>query len=335
MACNSNVECLSCITFFWNIEDFNYHWPEGKLICSPIFIFEVERKNWEWSFIFHSRGEIDEDILVEIYGKCYDGHENIETKMELAFLANNGSVLQTKPVGRSIYRTADNWINYDFVICYEVMKGKRKTFMSQDTLKIRSRLWKNGGNTLKPSTFFARSVLRKTKIDIFCDIKKFSSLESRHYFVYAIYWKSSKKNVILYIAGIEDKIIMRIVSCYVNLDFLMFQSFVKDTNGQMIDCGKREVLGEELQRNVLHTLPFTKKYFLDNKNKYLKNDVLSLVFQCTWSKGFIADVIKGVYFGSNHIENEPFLLNREKEQFHEDDLKEILNTCILKVLLVM
>ncbi|GFQ98267.1 TD and POZ domain-containing protein 4 [Trichonephila clavata] len=93
----------------------------------------------------------------------------------------------------------------------------------------------------------------------------------------------------------------------------------------MINCGKGVILAEKSEKSVLFTLPFTKRYLIEHSDLYLKNDVLSLVFEYSWCDGYFSIEGENAYFEIYQNGNRSIGSNYDIEHcVKEDDLKKDL-----------
>ncbi|GFR19453.1 speckle-type POZ protein-like [Trichonephila clavata] len=311
---SSNVESEPWLTFFWNIQNFSYCWQKNdECIHTPSFKAGLTEKT-TWKYALSPREGITKDIRYCMFGKCADGSRSIDVEIDLALLAEDGSILQTTPRERKIIRKDWVWASSKFVKRDEVMKTKRNRYLSRDTLRIRCRVWKVDGKTVTPATFYATTILRITTRYFHCDVERFGALQSNHDVIYVLSSESEDEKAILKVGvNREDKVTISINFFCKLMKFLVFQSFVVDTNDRKIDCGKSEILRDNF-RNATCTVPFDKKYLMDNKNSYLKNDALSLFLECSWCDGFFCCGIERISFGRRHIDNDLCLSNSNEDQ---------------------
>ncbi|GFW75793.1 TD and POZ domain-containing protein 1 [Trichonephila clavipes] len=196
---------------------------------------------------------------------------------------------------------------------------ERGTILLRETLRIRCRVWRTDGQEATPSTFIARTILNVKRIDFRWDIERFSSIKSGQKVSYVLKPLSRfGKKTLIHIKEKKDKIMMSIEFRYTAVDHLKLQSFIVDKNGSQKNCGEREVWPVSCggaKEYVISTLPFTKKYLMDNKDLYLKNDSLSLHFKCSWRIGWISNQFERI--DSGRIIPEPHVSNADMKRLIE------------------
>ncbi|GIY42102.1 hypothetical protein CDAR_187821, partial [Caerostris darwini] len=72
---------------------------------------------------------------------------------------------------------------------------------------------------------------------------------------------------------------------------------VLDSNGDAVTCGEAKVLLGTLVKDSGCSLTLTKKEIMRNKSQYLRDDVLSLLYQCNFSTGLIHTKIENTQYG--------------------------------------
>ncbi|GFS29510.1 speckle-type POZ protein-like B [Nephila pilipes] len=307
MASNTYAESDVCVTFIWDIENYSYCWQKrGEYIESPVFSVD-SMDNASWILEMYPRGKKDENFISYfLHGNCTRGTKILQLEWDLGILEKDDSVLQLRNRERIYFLNGDNWSPEASVRREDVTIFKRESFLSRDTLRSRCRMWRNDGEAMKPITIFARTVLTLKKRNFLWEIERFSSLESSHKANFGFTSKSKDEAVTFDIGVYEkDKIKISIKSNDKNVKFEKFQSFVKDSNGFKIDSGKSEISPNDIQSVEMnedakhYLLSFTKKYLMDHKNFYLKNDILSLYCEYSWSNGYSFSGIERIDLGFN------------------------------------
>ncbi|GFW48230.1 speckle-type POZ protein [Trichonephila clavipes] len=314
MARKSDVEREPWLTFLWDISNYSYCWQKkDEYIISPLIQLV---QDISWQLALFPRGS-KEDIRLCIGGQCDDGSEGITVEREFALLAEDDSVLHIKPRDKKTFVKKGDWDTEVFPKPDEIGIA-RKSFLFSDTLRIRCRLWRTDGKAMTPTTFFVKTVLcvREINIDCFLPGQKVN---------FALSGESKDGKAALNIeVNEESQIVISINAFFKCMKFLILQSFLINADGRRIDCGRHEILQHELKENAMCTLPFTKKYLMDNKNVYLKNDVLSLYLECSWCNGFDLNRIEKIFIGNNKINHKLCRSHSDMEELKEADLKEDL-----------
>ncbi|GFS80042.1 TD and POZ domain-containing protein 1 [Nephila pilipes] len=286
MAFNVNSEIEACVTFLWNIENYSYNWHDkGDFIQSSVF--DVRSiMNISWCLVLEPQGEGNENYLsLSLNPMLEDESFIIELECELSLLAEDGSTLHTIPKERKNINSETIWEFCELVSLEEVLISKRELFLSQDTLRTRCRLWRTDGETMAPANFFSRSVLSVQKRNFLWNIEKFSYLTSDDKANYVLKTES-KEDSSFDIGLIDDGGIFIMIKCSDEVLKFKFQTFIINIIGSKIDCEILEFFPVEGNNSKMYKLPFTKKYLLENKDLYLKDDVLSLYCESSWCDGY-------------------------------------------------
>ncbi|GFV14573.1 speckle-type POZ protein B [Trichonephila clavipes] len=298
MATNSNVENEPCVTYFWEVENYRSyicfygslgspHFQPESVTYPNTFYIQLSGRGTKLCFTCSYR-----DFSPDFIFKCTD------IEFELAILSEDGAVLLIceRQVMIDPYLV---WVSEVLTVSKDVMVTRRESFLTPDILRLRCRLWRNDGKTGQPVMAFARTVLKVTNSNFLWSIEKFSS------------FKSIRTLTVATVSGIIVHFTIEVngenitIRCnYAGHGVLNFQSFIIDTNGSRIECGK-DFVWPSKHYQKLCTLLFTKKYLMDNKNVFLKNDVLSLHCECTWLDGFDIHRIERIDIGISY----PFTSN--------------------------
>ncbi|GFS80044.1 hypothetical protein NPIL_383961 [Nephila pilipes] len=317
MARTSDVKRKDFITMYWNIVNYSCCWQKrGDSIMSPEFHVESNEKT-SWNIFLYPRGENERVISFALYGSCTAVSDSMRIEREFAILAEDGSILLTNTSKRemvpiNVFRASSNILTEGVT--------KREAFLSQDTLRIRCKIWRTDRKVVKPVAFFARTILSKETRRFVLNIERFSLLKSDIKYN-LITGRESEADVTTFDIGVngEDKIIILIKYSDKEVKYLSFQSFISDTNDSKIDCGKCENRPNEFM-DIPYSLPFTFRYMMDNKNLYLKDDVLFLFCEYSWCNGYVFDGIDRIDLGitspvvSNRIIRKPCKSNTVSEQ---------------------
>ncbi|GFT40777.1 speckle-type POZ protein-like B [Nephila pilipes] len=288
MACYADAESNASVTFIWYIENYSFCWQEGNgYIESPIFtIFKIPEIEWKINLLPLEKN--DENFAFchlsgNFTNKCMLTSISVESELEI--LAEDGSVLQAG--GRE--KITCSWGLHSgsnkLRVKREEVMNKIKAFLSRDTLRIRCRLWMINVNPLTSSTVLARTVLKVGKINFPWEIERFSFLKSGQRVNFILGSDMEDRSPIGIWVDEDDKIMIHLKWDDV-FRRVIFQLFITDTNGDKIDNGRWEFVSNDIKKNNICRLLFTKKDLIDNKNTYLKNDVLSLYCEVSWCEGY-------------------------------------------------
>ncbi|GFS55372.1 TD and POZ domain-containing protein 3 [Trichonephila inaurata madagascariensis] len=303
MASNGEAENDACITIFWNIENYSYRSESIRFMECPV-IKGISRKGISWNLELYQDGDTDErHISYHLRGSLVRESKDVHFEFDCAILLKDGSFLRINKNER-ICLDKEKTGGYEFFVLRKnitktCLKNITKTclnvFLFED-MRFRCRLWKTDEKLVKPVTFFARTVVGVEELNFFWDIARFSSLGSGNRVAYVVRSESGKDMVALNIGVKKEQITIYAEALNQNF-FFKFQSFVIDTNRSEIECGKKELWLNINVEKVICTLPFTKKCVTDNKIVYLKNGVLSLYCECSWTNGCDIHRIEKIDFG--------------------------------------
>ncbi|GFY40837.1 hypothetical protein TNIN_302611 [Trichonephila inaurata madagascariensis] len=313
MACSIPVDSKSdaWITTFWDIKHYIYAFGS---IDSPKFNMGSLENIW-WSINFFPPEYPGTPSLCSFPGDR-NSLRRMQLELEIAFLEENGSVLLLRERKGIKLGNPSEEVNME-TEATDIME--RGTIPLRETLRIRCRMWRTDGQEATPATFIARTILNVKRIDFRWDIERFSSIKSGQKVSYVLKPLSKfGKKTLIHIEEKKDKIMMSIEFRNATLDHLKLQSFIVDKNGSQKDCGEREVwpVGFDGDKEyVISTLPFTKKYLMDNKDLYLKNDSLSLHFNCSWLIGWFSYQFERMDYGI--IIPEPHVSNADMKRLIE------------------
>ncbi|GFR03374.1 TD and POZ domain-containing protein 3 [Trichonephila clavata] len=267
MACNEEAESETSVTFFWIIENYSYFNDYFHILYSPDFYVNSIR----WNIALYPCCDIEENIILyNVYGHGKSHMLDLVTEYDFANLAEDGSVLQISEIEMYSFNPLVEDPSTKLPIT------KRAANLSRDTLRLRCKVRWPDRKDVEPATFFARIVLGVKKRNFLWDIKKFSSLGPGRKCTYAMSHVEKNELTLKIQVNEEDKIMIFIESLRKEMKCLKFQSFIIDTNGCKVDCGKSEKSSFNFEKNAICTLPFTKKFLMQYQHLYLKNDVLSL-----------------------------------------------------------
>ncbi|GFS57596.1 hypothetical protein NPIL_4231 [Nephila pilipes] len=266
MAHSIAAESEPWVTFLWNIENYDYCWQKsGEYIESPSFNIK-STENTLWRLLLYPRGKTYENFIsIALEGDWVNQWMIIKIKCDTAILAEDGSVLKITD-RKGCYFPKRKDLCFDaFVGREELTKTQKQAFLTGDTLRIRCRLWRSHVKAAVPAAIFARTVLSVEKRNFLWDIVRFSSFESDEKLYYFIEqelnnWRTSM--------------------------------FITDTNGSRMDLGKCETWPPEINKEEQCLLSFTKNHLIEKKNLNLKNDVLSLYCEFSWTDGLVNHIFE-------------------------------------------
>ncbi|GBN07133.1 TD and POZ domain-containing protein 4 [Araneus ventricosus] len=223
-------------------------------------------------------------------------------KFELALIGKDGFVcLSLRSDGT--FREKNGSGSDRFVKRKELFDTKRKMFLPQNTFTVRCRMWKEGESMVQNVQYFARTRIGVEKRSFLWNLEEFSTLESENKCTYLI--KSPKNDeqimsVDLFVtAGINcDEIIrFELFPKDKTIKYSTFRLCLVDASGNKVECNQEELWFDEKSECEKFTFFLTRKKLLANKRMFLPNDVLSLHWEWTFSKGIVLEEIEEVQYG--------------------------------------
>ncbi|GFU20121.1 MATH domain-containing protein [Nephila pilipes] len=193
MASKNNGDRSACVTVLWNIENFSYCWQtKNEKIWSPDFTAH-SLEDTEWSLNLYPRGSSDENYIAYfLQRKSSINPKNLEVGCELAFLAEDGSVLEMAESGKEVFGVSDLFGSDRFAKRMVVVKDRKDTFLSSDTLRARCRIWRLDKKELESRQIFARTVISIDDTFFNWDIEEFSTHPPEKEFINVILSESEE-----------------------------------------------------------------------------------------------------------------------------------------------
>ncbi|GFS71357.1 speckle-type POZ protein-like B [Nephila pilipes] len=315
-----------CVTFYWSINNYSYCcYKKKRGIYSPDFIVN-SLENTQWRLLLYPRGSTDENSIDYLLGRTSkDGPKSITVKCEFAFLAEDGSVLLTKERERDSFENGTYWGFEKFAKREELLRTRRKSFLPQDILRTRCRLWRMDLKPLKPITFHARTTVNVEKRNFCWNVEHFSTLDSDHKIIFP-YWPNSGETPMNFIFSANRRqnmtITIQVLSPCENAKMLTFHAIITHKTGNELYCDQKEFSFNASTNTVMYQLPFNKKFLMQNKNLYLKNDVLSLRCEYGWSAGTDFKTIDRIDVGSTSPSFNNKIVTKERERNITEDEKD-------------
>ncbi|GFS71359.1 speckle-type POZ protein B [Nephila pilipes] len=309
-----------CVTFYWNIDNYSYCWHKRREgIYSPDFVVN-SMENTQWTLLLYPKGSTEGNYIDYFLGRTSeDGPKCITVKCELAFLAEDGSVLLTKERERDTYTNGTYWGFEKFAKREELLSTKRNYFLPQDVLRARCRLWRTDGKPLRPITFHARTTLNVEKRNFYWDIGNFSTNDFGRKITFPIGpdWDETLISLIFLVNSWLKKILSS-----GEKESLIFQLFILDTTGIELYCDQKEFLFNDFRSCSYYSLLFIKTFFMENHYLYLTNNFLYM--RCEYGFPLRTDFkkIDRIDIGISYprVLN-VILINKQGESFKKDELE--------------
>ncbi|XP_055953411.1 speckle-type POZ protein B-like [Argiope bruennichi] len=344
MACGDE-NSKKCFTFIWKLENASYCWQKtGERIESPSFVLDsIEETKWKLRLYPRGQERSNEIGFYLVREADSKGADNIEIQYDLSFLAQDGTVLETRiPMTRTFFKKYGFGF-YSFAMREDVFVARRSAFLPQDTLTARCRIWKSVGEISKDVQCFARTRIGIEKTSFLWSIKNFSSIQSVDKYVYRV--KSLKNNAQLMGLALnlpgglnaEEIISFDITPRDLNIKYSTFQLSVLDAHRNATECFRDEFWFDESVGTKRFALLRTKRMLMEAKNVYLPDDVLTLQCECTISFDISLQEIERISYDNSPAqdsETDSYSLDKANLLFVSksilnNNLKSMLDDCSL------
>ncbi|GBM11960.1 Speckle-type POZ protein [Araneus ventricosus] len=312
-----------CFTFMWKLENISYCLQKkGERIESLSFVVDAIDET-KWTLWLYPRGARDGNYIGYFLMRDADskGAAKVEIKYELAFTAKDGSVLISNPILKQDFSKDAVFGNPEFQTRDNVFISRRSVFLSQDTLRVRCKIWKSAGEMTEDVRCTSRTHIGVEKRSFLFTVKNFSTLEPEKKCTYQI--KSVENDAPLIsvdlslTGGLSSEEIIRFeLSLHdQTIKFATLQLYLIDASGNRVECNHDEFCFDSPVKYQQFTFFFTKKKLLAKKSIYLPYDILSLHWEWAFSKGVVLEETEEVQYGSSTSENKiPGLKNVNNEK---------------------
>ncbi|GBM11966.1 Speckle-type POZ protein B [Araneus ventricosus] len=237
------------------------------------------------------------------------GADNLEIKYELSFIAKDGSVLISRGIVKDAFPKGKGFGYDTFQKREEICISKRSTFLPEDILRARCKIWKVLGEMAEDVRCIAHTRIGVEKTSFPWNEENFSTLESEKKCTYQI--KSIKHDAPLISVDLSltgglscDEIIRFELSLQdESIKFSTLQLSLVDASGNRVECNQDEFWFDSLAKSKQFTFFFAKEKLLAKKSIYLQGDLLSLHWEWAFSKGVVLEEIEEVRYESTTAEN--------------------------------
>ncbi|KAF8770921.1 TD and POZ domain-containing protein 1 [Argiope bruennichi] len=266
-----------CFTFSWTIENVSYCWQKkGKQIVSSTFVADTIEET-KWKLCLYPRGKENEDFIAYYIHREMDskGPENIELEYELAFLAEDCSILVSSNSNKRTFPRNWGYGSKEFVKRH-ILFNKISTNLFPDTIIARCRLWKQVGEIVEEVHCFARTRIGVEYRSFTWKIENFSTFEGNKEINHSIMSASKDKKfmgVQMCFGGgpkCEGSISLELIACDQRIRYFSLHLFVLDSTGNSMDSNKEEFWFDSLLERKECTLCFTKHELMDKKKEIQK-----------------------------------------------------------------
>ncbi|GBN88851.1 hypothetical protein AVEN_176736-1 [Araneus ventricosus] len=312
-----------CFTFTWTLENASYCLQKkGEKIESPVFVVDEIHKT-KWKLWLYPRGESNGNFIGCFLHREFasEGEDSVEIKYELAFIGESGLVPTFKSlIQHSFSKIGGRDYGYPkFVKREDVFILKRSTFLPKDTLTARCRIWKNVGEMTENVRCFARTRIGVEKRSFLWNLENFSSFEPEKECAYLI--KSLENDSVLMTVNLcltggqncEEMIHFQLTRSDQCIKYCALRLSLIDIHGRRVGCNQDEFWFGKLCNIQRFTFLFSRQMLMVKKSLYLPSDILSLQWECAFSKGIFSEEIEEVQCGCIVPESKFLMLTNEQQ----------------------
>ncbi|GBN51151.1 hypothetical protein AVEN_18701-1 [Araneus ventricosus] len=294
-----------CFTFTWKLENASYCLQKkGEDIESPAFVVDEIHKT-KWKLTLYPRGEEDGNYISCYLSRDSDctGEKIVEIKYKLSFIGKCG--LDLTPYGsiRASFLKGGGYGYPKFEKREDVFILKRSTFLPKDTLTVRCKIWKNLGDMAENVRCFALTRIGVEKRSFVWNLEEFSTFQPEKECTYLI--KSTEKDTDLMSVNLslvggqncEEMIHFKLTRRDQNVKYCALRLSVVDIHGRRVGFNQDEFRFDILCNIQSFTFLFSRRMLMMKKSLYLPGDILSLQWECTFSKGIVSEEIEEVQCG--------------------------------------
>ncbi|GFR08462.1 kelch-like protein 6 [Trichonephila clavata] len=302
------------------------------MIYSPVFSAELI-ENTNWVLCLYPRGQDGNSVGYCLERKANDEElPEIEIYFDLIFLNSNSSVLHESLNVRHNFLKGPGY-------SVEKWMARENLNLPHDTLIARCKLRRFCGKTTNVSEQFARTIIKVDQKSFDWSIAEFNNMELDEKKSLSIPLTSAEDllslDLFLSAGEYSEKIILvSISSSLKTIKFVTIKLLLKDTEGNMVECGQKEFHCGEVENFKIIPLILAKNKFL-RKNLYLKDGQLSLCCVCAFTTGIAHEGIERNITGNfNRRDEGATFLGRivtEKQYTRclKDDFKSLYNDLTL------
>ncbi|GFQ71300.1 TD and POZ domain-containing protein 3 [Trichonephila clavata] len=300
-------ECISenkCFTFTWIIENFSYSWHKnGEFISSPAFVVDTMAKT-KWILKLYPKGDEEtekEFISFDLYREADSkGPQKFGILFELSFLATHGSDIVTNNISTNVFKKDDARGFAEFIKRDEILKIRRKDFLPEDVLTARCRIWNSIRSVKIEGHCFARTRILVERRSFLLNIKQFRTFQKSIYQINSASDGNSMITLNFFPKGGQTNETLISIEASANdqkVKFSTLHLYLMDTSGKKVECLIEEITLDNDIKTASSTLTFSKEELLENRDRYLLDDVLQLHCECGIATGKILEEIEKISYG--------------------------------------
>ncbi|GIY49427.1 speckle-type POZ protein B, partial [Caerostris darwini] len=301
MASDNNSERKG-FTITWIIENIKYStYRFGEDLESPTFVVDtMEETKWcLFLYPIFGVGYIKKDSLL-VLQRMPDSKEppSIKIDCECSLLTADGWVagynVRAKEVSKndSVYQSFNPKCG--------ISADEPEKIFPNGNLTFRFKMWKCSGEISTEGYCTARTFIGVEKKSSTWSIRNFSTLEKGNELMHMINSILNDKPIVtLKFSVTEEDETLQIRFILLDSDVesrcFSIKLSVLDSNGDAVLCGEAVFYYFEKESECLLTL--TKKEIMEKKSLYLRDDVLSLLYECNFSNGLVYETIENTNYG--------------------------------------
>ncbi|GIY33872.1 TD and POZ domain-containing protein 5 [Caerostris darwini] len=219
----------------------------------------------------------------------------------------------------------------EFIKREDVIINRRSEILPQDVLTICCTIRRNDGKDIEAGQFSALTDIKVTRRSFVWEIKDFSNLKTNKQMSVVVRSPSKEASIILKLFLFEVKYLEEVINITVcssceAIKLLTLTFSLIDVEGNNVECGKTELLSDQLKEGTILALQISKSEVMENKN-YLMKDCLSLRCEYAFSTGSISEEIEKVLsFGADYRKEIIETEFKPKVLYDHDDLLDDLNS---------
>ncbi|GFU46566.1 TD and POZ domain-containing protein 5 [Nephila pilipes] len=301
MTYNHNVSVYEYI-MEWTIEQYSYCWhKKGEELASPVFTATL-MGNTKWKLILYPFGKENGNYVSYFLHREEDeGPDSIVINYNLEILRMDRSVLKEYYAAKKVFEQNDNWGIDEFEERIKILKLESDRFLPQNTLTVRCRMGRCGNRNTELVHICAKTVINFEKRTFKWIVQNFISLQPHHRIPFSM--ESTSKEIQMGFSLFlneeqhSDEIIFLDITCFIkHFKFFLFKMFVIDSRGNKVECGQLEFWQETYEIITMLPAHLNKKKLLEQKDLYLKEDALTLNFECFFPIGISYEGIVSTNF---------------------------------------
>ncbi|GBO34453.1 TD and POZ domain-containing protein 5 [Araneus ventricosus] len=264
-------------TFLWKIENISHCWWVKKTLTlvSPAFTADALECT-KWKLEFKPIGAEDENFIGFFLFREIEcsGPDIIDVNFQFAILDKDGSIVAEKTARKFSFITGQIWGFPKYETRQKVFVTERDTFLPEDTLTVQCTIWNKQAKPVYPKLISARTVYKVKRGSFLWRIDKFSTVKSG-------LSNKCKHNLIDFDLVLNEgpaftkRFVLNINSFIETIKYFSFKISIVDSLGNKETCGIQKYFVDDFEEEKLTAVLFTKR-FMENKRRYLPNDVLSL-----------------------------------------------------------